>query len=1126
MAQFWTRKTIRGRGWSDALITEVLGEPDVYAQASTRWKNPAGLFSITRVCDEERTPKVRERTQKLLKQRGDWRAWALEGTPEGLPRIGPGEAPPAPATGPGDEELAQVCWTPQGKVRWNVEDESARRRWLEERTAFPIVATRDVGRTETTLEVRVLGTVTAKWHGPRTRKGRWLVLGEARAGEAEGTVYGAPDGADPLRPRPGRAHTDRWTAPSGHDVDAYERAMRPAYDAALERARRQHARRSTAADALLDAYPDADPAATRALARVLGTDEDTVEAALDARAQGRIEAKAKRDAKDALKAAGLRAATGSREGTRYSESEEALIAGAAPRGREYVDALAKLLGRNPTRVATLARKAHRATRGEHEKAARAKQAGRRRRRREEYHAFSVATRHQGANTPEATREMPPDRVSAIMLRARGWTAQAVRALLGPPAARQRGRKGKEHAVWWADDVEAAEASEEFTALGGVRSSTPVERTQWGHGKLDEVGWTKDERKELLAHAKASKNTWQAREVWRIEQTSPMRERLAERQAERKRQAQAYRERRSALDSAANEIPLEAEIEDADMPPDRVTGAELAQRGWSGPAVRALLGPAKAWRRGKKGVRHALWWSDDVEAGEASDEFEALGGRRCGRTLPRRRWDAEKLRRRGWTKVERTRELGHARVDGDAPGLWGGEVRADRPMWLASAVWAAEQGKDMAQRRRAREDREERAPRASRTSTRALAASDTAASEREDLTDIEWTTVDPTRRGIADDAIWIETLAPGALRVWVAVADVGGTVAEGSKADNRARERGEHLVTPRRAEPVFRNADTARARSLDEGEVRRALVTTIDVDAKGCRATRCMVPAQVRVHESTTYARAEREALEGRGPWAQWRGAASAIEMDRRRAGGVLLGPARSAWWDGEAVRTAGLLEPEQWVAALMVAANAANGAWLAGEGAEGLWRRQGGALPEALVRRGRANTPVQAWRWRCAIEHALGPAEYTCDRNAHHASLKLVSYGHTTSPLRRYADVVMQRAAYAVREGRAMRATGEAEAEALNRRRQAVRGTAAEDLRAAAGAEAKIEPGQRHGAVVVARDGATARVALTHTPGVWGEIADKGEGLDPGEEVEVEVRRWNASTGAIEMEVEGRKQSE
>ena len=76
-----------------------------------------------------------------------------------------------------------------------------------------------------------------------------------------------------------------------------------------------------------------------------------------------------------------------------------------------------------------------------------------------------------------------------------------------------------------------------------------------------------------------------------------------------------------------------------------------------------------------------------------------------------------------------------------------------------------------------------------------------------------------------------------------------------------------------------------------------------------------------------------------------------------------------------------------------------------------------------------------------------------------------------------------------------MRATREAEAEALNARRQAVRSTAAEDLRAAAGAAAKIEPGQRHGAVVVARDGATARVALTHAPGVWGEIAGEGEGL-------------------------------
>ena len=140
-----------------------------------------------------------------------------------------------------------------------------------------------------------------------------------------------------------------------------------------------------------------------------------------------------------------------------------------------------------------------------------------------------------------------------------------------------------------------------------------------------------------------------------------------------------------------------------MPPDRVTRKELAERGWTEAAVQALLGPAKAWRRGKKGARHALWWADDVETSETNEAFEALGGKRCPHRLLRRRWDAEKLRRRGWTKEERRRELGHARVDGDAEGLWGGEARKGQPMWRASTVWEAEQGKGMAERRRAREE---------------------------------------------------------------------------------------------------------------------------------------------------------------------------------------------------------------------------------------------------------------------------------------------------------------------------------------------------------------------------------------------------------------------------------------
>ena len=173
-------------------------------------------------------------------------------------------------------------------------------------------------------------------------------------------------------------------------------------------------------------------------------------------------------------------------------------------------------------------------------------------------------------------------------------------------------------------------------------------------------------------------------------------------------------------------------------------------------------------------------------------------------------------------------------------------------------------------------------------------------------------------------------------------------------------------------------------------------------------------AQVRVHEHPPTRRPSAKRSKAR-PWAQWRGAASAIEMDRRRAGAVLLGPARSAWWDGEAVRTARPARARAMGRRPDGGGERRQRAWLASEGVEGLWRRQGGRCPKGWCA-GASEHPVQAWRWRCAIEHALEPAEYTCDRNAHHASLKLVSYAHTTSPLRRYADVIMQRAAYAVRE--------------------------------------------------------------------------------------------------------------
>ena len=66
MAQYSTRTTVRARGWSDALIKNVLGEPDLRTELEHSWgKSPTSLFAIARVCNTERTEHVRTQTENL-----------------------------------------------------------------------------------------------------------------------------------------------------------------------------------------------------------------------------------------------------------------------------------------------------------------------------------------------------------------------------------------------------------------------------------------------------------------------------------------------------------------------------------------------------------------------------------------------------------------------------------------------------------------------------------------------------------------------------------------------------------------------------------------------------------------------------------------------------------------------------------------------------------------------------------------------------------------------------------------------------------------------------------------------------------------------------------------------------
>jgi ribonuclease R len=102
-------------------------------------------------------------------------------------------------------------------------------------------------------------------------------------------------------------------------------------------------------------------------------------------------------------------------------------------------------------------------------------------------------------------------------------------------------------------------------------------------------------------------------------------------------------------------------------------------------------------------------------------------------------------------------------------------------------------------------------------------------DREDLREIPFTTIDPETARDFDDAVAIERLPHGGTRLWVAVADVSHYVREGSPIDVEARRRGVSIYLPNRAIPMLPEPLSAHMCSLVPEEDRLAMVVRIDLD---------------------------------------------------------------------------------------------------------------------------------------------------------------------------------------------------------------------------------------------------------------------------------------------------------
>ena len=321
-------------------------------------------------------------------------------------------------------------------------------------------------------------------------------------------------------------------------------------------------------------------------------------------------------------------------------------------------------------------------------------------------------------------------------------------------------------------------------------------------------------------------------------------------------------------------------------------------------------------------------------------------------------------------------------------------------------------------------------------------------DREDLMHLPIVAIDPADARDHDDAVWAtpddDPANEGGWRAIVAIADVSYYVRPGSAIDREARARGNSVYFPDRVVPMLPEILSADVCSLKEGEERAALACHLQVTKAGALKSWRFTRAIVRLAANISYedAQATIDAGEGaqidalRQLWDCWRALAAA--RDKREPLDLDL-PERRVVLDANgrimSVAARERLDAHRLIEDYMIAANVAAAKALEAKKAPVMYRVHEPPAREKLVAlkdyldtfgvpfaMGQVIKPATFNR----ILERVGDADfrpqvmeqvlrtqtqaYYAPLNHGHFGLSLGSYGHFTSPIRRYADLAVHRA--------------------------------------------------------------------------------------------------------------------
>jgi ribonuclease R len=314
--------------------------------------------------------------------------------------------------------------------------------------------------------------------------------------------------------------------------------------------------------------------------------------------------------------------------------------------------------------------------------------------------------------------------------------------------------------------------------------------------------------------------------------------------------------------------------------------------------------------------------------------------------------------------------------------------------------------------------------------------------REDLRHLPIVAIDPADARDHDDAIWAEPDGQGGFNAVVAIADVSFYVRPGSALDREARNRGNSVYFPDRVVPMLPEVLSADVCSLKEGEDRAAMACHLRIDPEGKVTKFRFTRALVRIAHNIAYEDAQGLVDSGAPPehlanlWAAWKALAAAreardpleLELPERRV--VLDEQGRIA-----EIALRERLDAHRVVEDFMIAANVAAAKALEAKTAPVVYRVHEPPQREKLIALrdylatmgkklalGQVITPSLFNRMLKDVTDEAEKAQvmeavlrsqmqaYYGPSNAGHFGLALGSYAHFTSPIRRYADLLVHRA--------------------------------------------------------------------------------------------------------------------